>query len=238
MWHTPAKNHMKASFFLLVVCICFTLISGSEVVQDEKELYKELLSEIHLTHSLLDRSQFIGSKAIKEARRQLMDSLSRYQELLKSEKVIFYFCGSIERTEEGNPGFRMSNIYRRDTLNPFAEKINGNRMIKRRDSIFPKGISKEYFEQWHDLMDQDLVHFSNNKNYVHQDLDQVITARSVEKVKDLINEKFIEQGGVLESGKINFSKWNVEALAYIFNIDHMNYKNAFYHLDSIKFTKK
>lgn len=222
----------------MVVCICFALISGSEVVQDEKELYKELLSEIHLTHSLLDQSQFIGSKAIKEARRQLSDSLSRYQELLKSEKVIFYFCGSIERVEGGNPGARMLNIYRRDTLNPFAEKINGNRMIKRRDSIFPKGISKEYFEQWQDLMDRDLVHFRNNKNYSLQDLDQVIMTRSVLKVKDFINEKFIEQGGVLESGRINFSKWNVEALAYIFYIDHMNYKNAFYHLDSIKFTKK
>lgn len=87
-------------------------------------------------------------------------------------------------------------------------------------------------------MDLDLVHFTSDRNCAFHDLDQVITARSVEKVRDLVHEKFIEQGGVLENGSVNFSKWGVESRAFIFNIDNFNYRNAFHHLESINFTKK
>lgn len=177
-----------------------------------------------------------SGKNMKEARNNLWVALNNYEMALKSDSVIYKFCGSIDRIEGEYPGQRMLRIFRRDTRNPFAENLNAKRLIKKRG--FPLKASKEFYDQWNALMDRDLVHFSVDKYSLLADLEDVIKSNSIGKVKKLVNAKFIEQGGDLECGSINFSKWNVESLGNIFNIDSISYKSVFIHINRIKFTRK
>ena len=85
-------------------------------------------------------------------------------------------------------------------------------------------------------MDRDLVHFTFASRTA--DLDKVITNRSIEKVKELLNEKFIEQDGVLvlNLGIVNFSL-EIRSRGNIYNIDRFNYKAVFINIKEIKFIR-
>jgi len=236
-------NKILTFFFF---CISFVLISGSETLQVDKELcyYKELLSEISLTLALLEYILTYGRKKIREAH-DLAMALKNYEMILKSDNIIYKFCGSIERVEGEHHRYRILNIFRRDTRNPFAEitidsSIIVKRMIKRREWTLPTGTGKPIRDRWSDLIDSDLVHFSFNENSRTADLDEFIINRNIEKVKELLNEKFIEQDGVLvlDFGITNFSYWEVRSRGNIFHIDRFNYKSAFININEIKFIRK
>jgi len=237
---------MNKILAFIFFCISFVLISGSETLQVDKEIYKELLSEISLTLDLLDCIVPLGRKSIsfREAR-DLTMALKNYEIALKSDNVIYKFCGSIERVEGQHPRYRMLNIFKRDTRNPFAE-IKGKpqamikRMIKGSElKLLPKGTEKQIRDKWSDYMDRDLVHFAFDNKCRTADLDEVITNRNIEKVKELLNEKFIEQDGVLvlNLGIVNFSL-EIRSRGNIYNIDRFNYKSAFIGLNKIKFIRK
>ena len=222
---------MNKILTFIFFCISFVLISGSETFQDDKKLYKEVLSEISLTRALLESYVPFGNEKTREARNNLTMALKNYEMLLKSDLVIYKFCGSIERVEGKHPIYRMVNIFRRDTRNPFVEitsRAMVSRMIKRSELKFRKRTEKQNWDRYHDLMDRDLVHFSFNEDSRTADLDEVIINRNIEKVKELVNEKFIAQGGVLNFGRI----------ANISNIDRSSYLSAFINLNKIKFFRK
>jgi len=241
---------MNKILALICFCISFVLISGSETLQVDRELYKELLSEISLTLDLLDCIVPLGKKSFREAHdreaRDLMMALKNYEVILKSDNVIYKFCGSIERVEEEHPRYRMLNIFRRDTRNPFAEiKGKSQAMIKRMIKgselkLLPKGTEKQIRDKWSDYMDRDLVHFAFDNKCRTADLDEVITNRNIEKVKELLNEKFIDQNGVLvlDFGITDYSYWEVRSRGNVYHFDRFNYKSAFININEIKFIRK
>ena len=233
----PCLSHSMIKILTFIFfCINFVLISGSEMLQDDKELYKELLSELSLTRALL-ASIIVpsGDVLIREARDSLWMALNGYEMILKSDNVIFKFCGSIERVEGEKPGHRAFKIFKRDTRNPFAETTDVKRLIKRRELKFRKGTQEQNSDKYNDLMDRDLVHFSFDKNFRTFDLDAVIMARNIEKVKELVKEEFIKQGGVLESDRINFSLRGFRSHGAILDIDGISYQYIFVHLNDIIF---
>ena len=230
------KNQILFLVFL-AVCIGSVFISASETVQDEKELYNEVLSEIALTRALLEGIPHVRNKEIAGVRAGLYEALKEFERTLKSDPVIYHFCGSVEKVEGENPGQRMLRIYRRETRNPFCLTMKRDRFVKQKEVRFPAGFTG-FENEWSNLMDLDLVHFNVENGLELADLENAIFKNCVEKVKEMVNQKFIEQGGVLEDGKINFNKWNVVSRANIFNINLLNYRSVFIHLDEIKFNKK
>ena len=234
----PCKfmNHLLFLFSFIATLVTF--ISCSEVVEDQKDLYKQVLADLNLTLHLLESLPVARVNKLRNACHELKQALKAFEATLKSDQVIDYFCGSSEKIEGENPGYRMLRIYRRDTRNPFVEKMNKSRMIRPKEVTFPQGVSIEYLGQWSDLLDRDLVHFSPSKLGELKDLEEVVISAAVEKVKKMLIEKFVEQGGELVDGKIIFSKYNIESKAWIYGIDRKTYKEVFVNFDAIKFTKK
>ena len=235
---------MNKILAFIFFCISFVLISGSETLQVDKEIYKELLSEISLTVDLVDCIVPFCENSIREAH-DLMMALKNYEVILKSDNVIYKFCGSIERVEEEHPRYRMLNIFRRDTRNPFAEiKGKSQAMIKRMIKgselkLLPKGTEKQIRDKWSDYMDRDLVHFAFDNKCRTADLDEIIINRNIEKVKELLNEKFIDQNGVLvlDFGITDYSYWEVRSRGNVYHFDRFNYKSAFINIKEIKFIR-
>lgn len=230
---------MKHLLYLFSVpATLFAFISCSEAVEDPKELHKQVLADIHLTLYLLENLPHVKNKKFRNARFGLDQALKKFERTLKSDQVIHNFCGDTDKIQGENPGQRMLRIYKRDTRNPFAERVTKSRMIKPKEAPLPAGISVEYLDQWTDLMDRDLIHFSTPKYEELKELEEVVASEAIDKVKTMVNEKFVEQGGSLVDGKVDFSRYNVESRANIYRIDQMSYKNVFVNLDQIKFTKK
>ena len=87
-------------------------------------------------------------------------------------------------------------------------------------------------------MDRNFVHFSFNVYSGTPDLDEVIINRNIEKVKKLVNEKFIEQGGGSNFDEIIFPEWEIITLANIVGIYRSSYSSCFIHINEIKFIRK
>ena len=206
-----------------------------EVPAETKALYQAALIKVSLLRNFVDSLPF-GKKL---PRMMLLESLAILEKTLWSDRMIGLMSGYKGKVENENAGRRMLRIYRHETSQPFAEKINATRMKRSEDDGFPQGHTG-FEDKWSELMDQDKIHFNpTTPSNPLRDLIGFIERKSCEYVQQRVNDIYKAQGGVLTSdGSINFGKWKVESRVNISYMNLMNYRNVYKNLSTIKFINK
>jgi hypothetical protein len=231
---------MKIVFFL---CSLFSLVIAAscctvaEIPQESKDLYADLLVEIHLLLPHIESTIFGKDKSLRASKYTLLSAVRSLNVVLKGDDMINKMSGDIKKVEGENAGWRMLRIFRRQTRNPFAKLIDRTRLVRMAGVTFPKrGTGFE--DVWNVLMDQDKIKFKVEELEELKDLEKFIEARAVEHVKRLVDKIFKDQGGILkDDGTIDFYKWSFEPRMNLHRIDLFNYRQVYSSLSSIKFTR-
>lgn len=156
---------------------------------------------------------------------------------MKSDAVINVMSGATVKVEGERIAWRLLRIFRRQTRNPFADKVDRRRLLMRPGITFTK-IRSEMEKQLFALIDQGKIVFKVEMFRELRDLEKYIETRSVEYVKQRVKQTYMDQGGQLLDGLIDFSQWYVQSHTNISDINIINYKFVFFQLNSIKFIKK
>lgn len=211
-----------------------------EVPGETKSLYERVLVKIQLIQGICDQMDIKNPFLSGHILYKLRVEFNALKNTLAKKPMISLMSGFDGKVSEQLYQERMLRIYRRDTMNPFAEKFTLNRLI--RFPYFPNRLGL-HIRKWNDLMDKGRIAFMIPPTVdKFKDFKKHITKLAIQAVEQEIKKIFEEQTGRKYRNSIEntfiYTEYNIEPFMDIFRITYSTYGKIYANLPRFKITAK